>query len=52
MSIPAMLSVNEGSEVVQLCATLSALEPIERSITITLATSDDTGIIYYIYYIK
>ncbi len=44
VSVPAMLSVGEGDGMVQVCATLSAMETTERNFTITLATSDNTGI--------
>ncbi len=43
VSIPAMLGVGEGDGMVQVCAALSAAVATERSFTITLATSDDTG---------
>ncbi len=43
VSVPAMLSVGEGDGIVQVCATLSAMEDTERNFTITLATSDGTG---------
>ncbi len=39
-----LLSVGEGDGMVQVCATLSAIEDTERNITITLYTSDGTGI--------
>ena len=38
-----MVSVGEGDGIVQVCATLSAVEATERDFTITLATSDGTG---------
>ncbi len=38
-----MMSVNEGDEMVQVCATLSVINDTERSISVTLATSDGTG---------
>ena len=41
MSVPAVLSVAEDEETVQVCATLSL--GTEVDITVTLATSDDTG---------
>ncbi len=44
VSVPAMLSVGEGDELVQVCATLSVMEDTERDFTVTLATSDGTGI--------
>ena len=43
VSVPAMVSVGEGDGMVQVCATLSAVEDTERDFTITLATSDGTG---------
>jgi len=40
-----MASVGEGDRMVEICATLSAVEDIERSFTITLImhTGDHTG---------
>ncbi len=46
VSVPAMLSVNEGDGMVQVCATLSAIEATERNFTITLDTRDGTGIVW------
>ncbi len=43
VSVPAMLSVNEGDGMVQVCATLSAAEDTERNFTVTLTTSDGIG---------
>ncbi len=43
VSVPSMLIVGEGDEMVQVCATLSSMEATERNFTITLATSDGTG---------
>ncbi len=43
VSVPAMLSVGEGDGMVQVCATLSAMDATERNFTITLTTSDSTG---------
>jgi hypothetical protein len=43
VSIPAMMSVGEGDGMVQVCATLSAVDDTERNVTITLATGEDTG---------
>ena len=50
VSIPAMISVNEGDGTVQVCATLSAVEDIERSFNISLImhTTDNTGTNYCI----
>ena len=39
VSIPAVLIFSEGDEEVDVCATLSAKQNIERSVTITIATS-------------
>ena len=43
--IPAVVSVGEEDGMVQVCATLSALNDTERDFTITLAATggDDTG---------
>ncbi len=38
-----MLSVGEGDGMVEVCATLSAVEAIERNFTTTLITSNGTG---------
>ena len=43
VSIPAMVSVDEEDGMVQVCATLSALDDTERDFTIMLATADGTG---------
>ncbi len=43
VSDPAMLSVDEGDGMVQVCATLSAVEDTQRNFIITLTTNDDTG---------
>ncbi len=50
--IPTLMGVDEGDEMVQVCATLSTVEDTERNFTITLATSDGTGITVYAYYKK
>ena len=49
VSIPPMVSVGEEDGMVQVCATLSAVEDTERDLTITLATSNGTGkhVIHY-----
>ena len=39
VSIPAIMMATEGDEEVKVCATLSAKQNIERSVTITIATS-------------
>ncbi len=41
--VPSMLIVNEEDGMVQVCATLSAVQITERNFTITLATSNGTG---------
>ena len=38
-----MVSVGEGDGMVQVCATLSAVEDTETNSTITLATKDRSG---------
>ncbi len=43
VSVPAMLTVGEGDGMVQVCATLSAIEDTERNFTLTLSTNDGTG---------
>ena len=43
VSVPATISSDEGDGMVQVCATLSAMEDTQRDFTITLGTSDDTG---------
>ena len=43
VSIPATESVGEEDGMVEVCATLSAMEKTERDFTITLATSNDSG---------
>ena len=44
VSVPAMVSVGEGDGVVQVCATLSAVEETERDFNITLNIADGTGV--------
>ena len=39
VSLPAVSMIIEGDEEIEVCATLSAKQDIERSITITIATS-------------
>jgi hypothetical protein len=41
-----MMSVTEGNGMVQVCATLSAVNDIERDFSIALATDDGTGKFY------
>jgi hypothetical protein len=43
VSVPATMSVGEGDGMVQVCATLSAVNDTEREFSITLATGDGTG---------
>ena len=44
VSVPAMLIVSEGTETIQVCASLnSTIESIKRDIIIALFTSDGTG---------
>ena len=42
--VPAMVSVDEGDGMVQVCAELNAVEVTQREFSVTLATSDDSGI--------
>lgn len=44
VTVPSKLNVSEGDGSVQVCMTLVALESTERDFSITIATSDDTGI--------
>ena len=44
VSIPAMAGVNEGGIVVEICATLTAIERTERPFIIRLTTVEDTGV--------
>jgi tellurite resistance protein len=43
VSLDGDMSVSEDAATVQVCATLSAIEPTERDFNITVATSDGTG---------
>ena len=43
ISLPIIVSVVEGERMVEVCATLSAMEGTERDLTIVFATGDDTG---------
>ena len=43
MSVPAVLSVAEGEGTVQVCVTLIIASSAAVDITVTLATSDGTG---------
>ncbi len=44
VSVPAMLTVGEEDEMVQVCVTLSVVEDTERDLNMTLTTSDGIGI--------
>ena len=52
VSVPAMVSVDEGDGMVQVCAALSAVEDTERDFSVTLATSDGTGSLKYDHHIS
>ena len=41
--VPAMVSVDEGGGMVQVCAELNAMEATQREFNVTLASSDDSG---------
>ena len=45
VSVPAMLSVEEEAGMVEVCVSLSVMEmeETEREFTVTLDTTDDTG---------
>ena len=43
VSVPAVLSVAEGEGTVQVCVTLTIASNLAEDITVTLSTSDDTG---------
>ncbi len=45
VSLPTTLSVGEGDGIVEVCATLSAIEDIEIDFNITLLASDETGML-------
>ena len=47
VSVPAVLNVTEDEGAVQVCATLSLGTELEVDITVTLATSDGTGMRVY-----
>ena len=47
VSVPAVLSVAEGEGTVQVCVTLTTASNLAVDITVTLATSDGTGICVY-----
>ena len=46
VSVPAVLSVAEGQGTVQACVTLTIASSAAVDITVTLATSDGTGMRY------
>ena len=43
MFVPSLLRVGEGDGTIQVCATLSIIEDLERNIAIAITTSDNTG---------
>ena len=43
VTVPAMLSVGEGNETVEVCILLSAIDATERDFPVMLATSNGTG---------
>ena len=43
VSVPAMMSVGEGSDSLKVCAALLSIDDIERDFVVTLVTSDGTG---------
>ena len=43
VSLPATISVGEDEGIVEICATMSAMEDTQRNLTIILATENDTG---------
>ena len=43
VSLPAMISVGESGGMMEVCATLSAMEDTQRNFTILLVAEDDTG---------
>ena len=45
--VPAMVSVDEGDGMVQVCAELNATEATQREFSVTLATSDDSRMNIY-----
>jgi len=47
VSIPSIMNVGESDGVAQVCITLSAMEYIQRSFVVSLATNDGTGIAVY-----
>ena len=45
--VPAVVSVDEGDGMVQVCAELNAMEATQREFSVTLVTSDDSGMNIY-----
>ena len=43
VSIPASMRVSEGEGMVQVCATLSAIESIQTNFLVSLSSTDNTG---------
>ena len=43
VSVPTMLSVGEGEEMVEVCVTLFTANSTDNNITVTLDTEDGTG---------
>ena len=43
VSLPTMVNISEDKRDVQICATLSAMEVIQRNFSIRLFTIDGTG---------
>ena len=52
VSLPAMVNVGEGEGMVEVCATLSAMEDTERNFMIILTAVDDTGELTNCYSVK
>jgi len=44
VSVPTTAIISEEDGMVEVCATLSAMEATERDFTVTLATNNDTGL--------
>ena len=44
VTVPAMVRVYEDNSIVQVCAELNPMEATQREFSVTLATSDDSGI--------
>ena len=43
VSVPGMVTVGEGDEQVQVCATLSSIENTDRDFSFSFSTTDNTG---------